>query len=251
MRDPLLDHLAERVEPAPPGGKIERHVEQIATLPIALSIAVIEHVDLARHRQAEHGNERRGWLGPDARDLLFVGRNQRAVMHGEALRPEEQFCRAQHEDVVAAVEQVAKDHMYEVVDEQRRRLAHTATHEVEIGGLHRLMTDEMVAKRDHQGPILPRVGIGDRRDLGGGYRAAWIAEHRRVQGALGDTCSLRRCKFGPREISLEELICDQEAAAVIAVEQVMPAREPEIGHAIVASTTYCWPSIPRHGNRDG
>jgi hypothetical protein len=32
---------------------------------------------------------------------------------------------------------------------------------------------------------------------------------------------------------------------------VMPAGEPEIGHAIVASTTYCWPSIPQHGNRDG
>jgi hypothetical protein len=28
-------------------------------------------------------------------------------VHGEALRPEEQFCRAQHEDVVAAIEQVA------------------------------------------------------------------------------------------------------------------------------------------------
>src|SRR6516162_6057080 len=52
MRDPLLDHLAERVEPAPLGGKIERHVEQIAALPIALGIAVVEHVDLARHRQA-------------------------------------------------------------------------------------------------------------------------------------------------------------------------------------------------------
>lgn len=26
--------------------------------------------------QAEHGNERRGWLGADARNLFFVGRNQ-------------------------------------------------------------------------------------------------------------------------------------------------------------------------------
>src|SRR5258708_25677271 len=121
-------------------------------------------------------------------------------MHGEALRPEEQFCRAQHEDVVAAVEQVAKDHVYELVDEQRRRLAHATTHEVEIGGLHRLMTDEMVAKHDHQGPILARVGIGDRRDLGGRYPAAPIAEHRRVQGALGYTCSLRRCKLWARAI---------------------------------------------------
>src|SRR4029077_746700 len=60
MRDPPLDHLAERVEPAPSGGKIERHVEKIAALPIAFGIAIIEHVDLARNRQAEHGNEWRG-----------------------------------------------------------------------------------------------------------------------------------------------------------------------------------------------
>src|SRR5215471_14548913 len=109
----------------------------------------------------------------------------------------------------------------------------------------------MVAKRGHQGPILARVGIDDRRDLGGDDRAARIAEHRRVQDPLGDACILWRCKLGPREIGLEELIRNQEAAAVIAVEQVMPAGEPEIGHAIVASTTYCWPSIPQHGNRDG
>src|SRR5262245_1488249 len=251
MRDPLLDHVAERAEPAPSGGKIERHVEQIAALPIALGIAVIEHVDLAHNRQTEHGNEWRGGPGAFSCDLLLVSRNQRAVMHGEALGPEEQFCRAQHKDVLATVEQVAQDHMYELVDEQRRCLAHAATHEVEIGGLHGLMADQMVAKRDHQGPILARVDIDDRRDLGGGDRAAWIAEHRRVQGTLGHTCTLRRCKLGPREIGLEELIRNQEAAAVIAVEQVMAAGEPEIGHAIVASTTYCWPSIPQHGNRDG
>jgi len=160
-------------------------------------------------------------------------------MHGEALRPEEQFRRAQHEEVVAAVEQVAQDHMYELVDEQRRRVPHAATHEIEIGGLHGLVTDEPVAKRRHQGPILARVGIRDRRDLGSGDRTARIAEQRRVQAALGDACIRRRCKLGPREIGLEELIRNQEAAAVIAVEQVMPAGAPEIGHAIVASTTYC------------
>src|SRR5262249_60547512 len=46
MRDPPLDHLAERIEPTPSGGKIERHVEQIAPLPIAVGIAVVEYVDL-------------------------------------------------------------------------------------------------------------------------------------------------------------------------------------------------------------
>ena len=38
VRDPLLDHLAERVEPAPAGREIERHVEQVAALPIGFGI---------------------------------------------------------------------------------------------------------------------------------------------------------------------------------------------------------------------
>ena len=35
MRDPARDHVAQRREPAPPGGEIERHVETVAALPIA------------------------------------------------------------------------------------------------------------------------------------------------------------------------------------------------------------------------
>src|SRR5262249_42192440 len=153
-------------------------------------------------------------------------------MHGEALRPEEEFCRAQHEDILAAIEQVAQDDVHELVDEQRWRLTYTAAHEIEIGGLHSLVSDEMVAKRGHQAPILARVGIGDRRDLGAGDRTARIAEQRGVQAALGDARIRRRRKLRPREISLEELIRNKESAAIVAVEQMMPAAEPQSRHPI-------------------
>ena len=62
MRDPPLDHLAERREPAPPGGEIERHVEEVAALPIGFGIVVVEHVDLARSGQAKHRDKRRDRL---------------------------------------------------------------------------------------------------------------------------------------------------------------------------------------------
>src|SRR5262249_12962914 len=114
----------------------------------------------------------------------------------------------------------------------RRRLTNAAAHEIEIGGLHGLVTDEMVAKRGHQGPILARVGIGDRRDLGAGDWTARIAEQRGVQAALDDARVRRRRKLRPREISLEELIGNEESPAVVAVEQMMPAGEPDIRHAI-------------------
>ena len=123
MRDPARDHVAERGEPAPAGGQIERHVEQVAALPVALRIVVVEHVDLAGGRQPEHGDQRRHRLRVRARDRLLVGGDQRALVHGQPLRPEEQLRRAQHEGVLAAVEHVAQDHVHELVDEQRRRVA--------------------------------------------------------------------------------------------------------------------------------
>ncbi len=62
MRDPFLDHLAQRVEPAPAGGEVERHVEEIAAAPVRVGIGLVEHVDFAGVRQAEHGDEWRDRL---------------------------------------------------------------------------------------------------------------------------------------------------------------------------------------------
>src|SRR5262245_51035415 len=108
----------------------------------------------------------------------------------------------------------------------------------------------MVAKRDHQGPILARVGIGDHRDLGAGDRTARIVEQRGVQAALGDARIRRRRKLRPREISLEELIGNKEPAAVVTVEQMMPAGEPEIRHAITPRRGIARP-LYQHCDCDG
>ncbi len=70
-------------------------------------------------------------------------------MHAQALRPEEELRRAQHEYILATIKDVAQDHMRELVDEQRRRCAHAATHEIKISGLQRFMADEPVAKGAH------------------------------------------------------------------------------------------------------
>ena len=50
MRDPKPHRLGERVEPCAAGGQIERHVELVAALPIAVGVVVVEHVDLGLGR---------------------------------------------------------------------------------------------------------------------------------------------------------------------------------------------------------
>ena len=74
-------------------------------------------------------------LSPMPGDGLLVGRDQRAFVQRQPLRPEEHFGGAQDAGVLAAVEHVAQDHMDELVEEQRRRAADAAAHQIEIGRL--------------------------------------------------------------------------------------------------------------------
>ncbi len=117
---------------------------------------------------------------------------------------EEQFRRAQHEGVVAAVERIAQDHVHELVDEQRRRVADAAAHQVEIGRFQRPVRaaagresrSSLPSSRAHRRRRWPRY----RRR----HRPARIGEQRRMQRALDHAGVGRRRELGPREIDLEE-----------------------------------------------
>ena len=52
MRDPARDRLAQRLQPAPPAGQIDRGVEQVAVLPIMMRIVVVHHVDFGLRRES-------------------------------------------------------------------------------------------------------------------------------------------------------------------------------------------------------
>ena len=91
-------------EPAPAGGEIERHVEQVAALPIVPALSSLStSISAAAGMPSMETSGETGWA-LRAGDRLLVGGDQRAVVHGQALRPEEQLGRAQHVGVVAAVE---------------------------------------------------------------------------------------------------------------------------------------------------
>ena len=92
------------------------------------------------------------------------------------------------------------------------------------------MPEQVVAERHHHAPVLARVGIGDRGDLGRRDRPARLGHQRRVQRALDHAGLRRRLQLGPRQIGLEELVGHAEPAAVVAVEQMVAAGQPEIPH---------------------
>ena len=97
------------------------------------------------------------------------------VQH-DPLRPEKQFSRAHHEGVIAAVQRVAQDHMNELIDEQWRQRDRPRTNQREIGGFQRRMPQQEVAEGEHELPILPRIGIGDRGNFVAAGRPARVGE---------------------------------------------------------------------------
>src|SRR5712692_10845965 len=97
-------------------------------------------------------------------------------MRRHSLRAKEQLRSADHKRIAAAVEGVAQNHVDELVEEERRRVADLPAYEIEIGRVQRIVTQQMVAKGDHQLPIFPRVRVCDRSNLVDADAAAWIGE---------------------------------------------------------------------------
>ena len=87
-------------------------------------------------------------------------------------------------------------------------------------------------------PVLARIRVGDRGDLARLDRPARIGQQFAVQPALHVAGVFRRHQLGPREIGLQELVGNLEPAAVIAVEQMMAAGDPEILHRRGGSTAH-------------
>src|SRR5205807_206306 len=110
--------------------------------------------------------------------------------------------------------------------------AEATAREVEVGRLDRPARGQTIAEREQQSPVLARVGVRDGGDLAGRDRPAWLGKQRRVQRALDHAGFGRRYELRPREVSLEELVGDDEPATVVAVEQMVSAGEPKILHAI-------------------
>ncbi len=231
MSQPPLDGRAECGDAATADGEIERHIEAIAPLPIVLRVIVGQDVDLRARGNSQHGDERRQRRGAGAGDGFLVGGDQGAFMGRHSLRAKEQLRRAQHERIAAAVEGVAQNHLDELVEKERRRVADAPAHEIEIGRLQRLMTQQMVAKGGHLPPIVPCVRIRDRGDLIGADNTTRFGKQRCVQSALDGAGFGRRIELGPRQIGFQEFVRDEQPAAGVAIRQMMAAGEPKILHS--------------------
>src|SRR5262245_34284632 len=146
MLQPPSDRLGECRQTAATGRQIERHVEKIAPTPVALCVIARQNVDLRCRRYAEHRHEGRQWSRARAAEGFLVSADQRSFVRRESLRAKEELGSAEHKRVTAAIEGIAQNHVNELVEEERRRVADFPADEIEIGRLQRLVAQQMVAK---------------------------------------------------------------------------------------------------------
>src|SRR5260370_12202578 len=64
-----------------------------------------------------------------------------------------------------------------------------------------------------------------------------------MQSPFRRACLRRRRQLGPRQIDFQELVGHGEPAALVAIEQMMPAGEPEVFHGLLL------PDVSRNGSR--
>src|SRR5262245_30744867 len=96
--------------------------------------------------------------------------------------------------------------------------------EVEIGCFQRWVLYELATEVEQQQPILAGIGVGDGGNFGWLDRLPWLGQQPRMQLTLGPAGIGGRCQFRACQIRLEKVIADQQAAAGIAIEQMMSAR---------------------------
>src|SRR5262245_35284901 len=159
--DPALHRLRERLESFTTRSQIERHVELIAALPIVARIVCINDIDIGLGGNAEHRHKRSHRGRIQTADRLFVGGNQRAIVESDALGAEKQLGGAQHTRILDAIERIAQNHMYKLIDEERRNVAHSFAHKSAKSSLKCLVPQQMIAEVDQQLPIFARIRIGD------------------------------------------------------------------------------------------
>src|SRR5947207_7093311 len=92
------------------------------------------------------------------------------------------------------------------------------------------MPHQEIAKGEHKSPVLPGIHIGNRGDLVRADRLAGSGEQLAVQLPFDRACFVRRHQLGTGEIGFQELVGDTKPPALVAIEQMVAARDPEITH---------------------
>ena len=94
-----------------------------------------------------------------------IGQQQRTFVNGGLLAAIEQLGGPQRVRIVATLKRIAQDQVAKLSQKDRRQIAGAIAGEVHVHGFERCSRYQPVAKRDHEGPILARIGVGESENV--------------------------------------------------------------------------------------
>ena len=151
-------------------------------------------------------------------------------MNRRQLAAIEQLGRAQHIRILASLERIAQDQVAELRQKDRRQIARSLAGQRDIDRLERRRRHQPVAEIHHEGPVLARIGVGERCNVRPRDRTKRIRQQARMQILLGVAGIRRRHQFRPRQIGHDELGRRDQPAVIGAAREVMTRGDPEFSH---------------------
>src|SRR5687768_5633418 len=221
MEHPGLDHAAERVERRPSVGQADHRVVARLALPVERGVAAVEniqiHVTDASLGFDDQLADRAVAVAARVRlDRLEVGEQHVAFLDGRLLVAPEELGGAQPERVVAAIEDVAQDHVHELVDEKRRHLDRRLE-EAHVAALDRPRVEQLLPKTENHAVVVAGVGVFDRFELLVAYGPAGLFHERGVKRELGLARLLDRMDLRPQVIGAQKIVRDPQSSGRVAL----------------------------------
>src|SRR5688572_17416423 len=213
MKNPGLDHPAQSIQSGTTVGNTDHRVVARFALPVKRGVVAIEHVEIGAGELALRLDDEAadGAVAVAARmhlDGLEIGEQHMAVLDGRFLFAEEKLAGPQPERVVGAVQDIAQDHVHQLVDEHRRDLDRRAEQR-HVAAFDRARVEQLLPEVEHDAVVVARVRIFDRGKVDA---AARFLHQRRVQRALAFAGLFHRVDFRAQVVRAQEIVGDPQAA---------------------------------------
>ena len=220
----------------------------LVALPVRRGVLAVEHIEVDRSQRHPVPREQFAERAERAAfrirlDGQLVGRHHGAVVgDGDLLRPEQHLGRARGQRIGLLAEDVPKQDLRQLRDEQRRHVDAFAAEESEVRGLQRIGGHETLREsaarchsfRAHRHPRSRRAPLAIRR--GGDWRAVRRAARARSGRTARTGASSGRARKLRRKSSVTRSV-----PSAAAREQPVTAASPEIRHRV-----HCLPEVRLH-----
>src|ERR1022692_385534 len=236
MRDPALQHAAERRERGLSAIEADRKIETLVALPVAVCIVLRQHVEvdgsgpclvlLQQFTQTAESSAGRVKLDR----ALIRSHHGTVVEDADLLRPKQHLRAPRLDRVRALSENLAQEYLGQLMEEQGWNVDPVTREQARVSLLERRGACQTVTKAQPHTIVFARIGIDDFAQFRIGHGGARLREEAFMKDAFRGRGFGNRRELGAQEKALQEFVGDNQSALGIGLEQTVTAGGPEVRH---------------------